>query len=133
MQLWLKGVVSEYAMNKPPEDEIWPEAKAVEFKLWPSMLPDEMELSLFDRCDVKWDLSRLEGATMRMNLEGHPRDYLDRVALIWSVQEIYRTHCPRCGEKIKGSAMVLSSNYGGHEGFSCPANREFDERYPREW
>lgn len=133
MQLYLKeGVSTEYAMHKPPEDEIWPETKPVEFHLWPRMLPDGLE-NPTGEYDAVWNLEKLDGAQMKMKLEGHPREYFDRVALIWSVHETHRTHCPRCGEKIEGSPWFIGSDFGGHQAFLCPANDDWDERFPREW
>lgn len=34
MQLWLKEISAEYAMNKPPEEEIWPNAREIRKRPW---------------------------------------------------------------------------------------------------
>lgn len=121
-------------MHKPPEDEIWPETRAVEFNLWPKKLPEGMEYADPHKdSDIVWDLEKLDGAEMHMDVEGSAKQVLDRVALIWSVHETHRTHCPRCGEKIEGSPWFIGSDFGGHQAFLCRANDDWDDRFPREW
>lgn len=135
MQLYLKeGVHREIAMNKPPDDEMWPKTRAVEFSLWPRTFPDGMEYpGDKNPSNVEWELQKLDGAEMHIDFGGSPKKVFDRVALIWSVHETHRTHCPRCGEKIKGSPWFLSADFGGHEAFLCPADKDFDDRFPRNW
>lgn len=131
MQLWLKeGIGREFAMNKPRESEIWPNARPVKFKLWPSVLPDGMKRISGDY-DVKWELESLTGAEMKIDVDGSPREYLDEIALVWRVVETYRTHCPYCWEKMEGSAF-LAADMGGHQAFLCPAGDDWDDRFPRE-
>lgn len=131
-QLWLREVGAEYAMHKPPKGEIWPDTRPVKFSLHPSKLPGGMSLCYSGPHDVKWELERLDGAEIRMSVDGHPKKYLDEVALIWKVHETHRTHCSRCWKKIEGSQWFLGADIGGHQTFTCPANSEFDDRFPRD-
>lgn len=130
MQLWLKEVTYEYAMNKPPEGEIYPNTRAVEFNLHPDELPEGVNHTVPENT-VTWNLEKGFGK-MVVDVEGHSRRVLDRIALMWRVAEIHRTHCPKCWEKIRGSRFFLGTEVSEHISMFCPADRDWDDRFPRE-
>ena len=133
MQLWLKSIagVSEYAMNKP-EGEIWPDTQVTEINFYPYETPDNM---VINPCaggqKITFLLQNLDGARMEMKLEGGTKQILDRIALTWRSIERHRTHCPECWQKIEGS-VYLHTEVAGHEAFHCPADTDWDDRFPRE-
>lgn len=134
MQLWLKSIagVTEYAMNKPSEDEIWPDTRAVEFELWPMKLRDGLNWEPHGgHCIVEWDLDSLDGAQMKIDAEGSSKDIIGELVLIWKVVETHRTHCPKCWKKFTGSPHFLGPDVNGHKSFHCPADDDWDDRFPR--
>lgn len=112
MQLWLKEVTTEYAMNKP-EGEIWPDTKLIKKRAW--------RVAVFG-----------ENAYVKIEVAEEPGEFeFDDSNVYTDYIETHRTHCPECWQKYEGS-VYLGTEMGGHRAFHCAADYEYDDRFPRE-
>lgn len=113
MRLWLKDIAGEYSMTKPPEEEIWPNSRKTKKKPYQHTIFTEF-------CVIQVNVSEEYG---EKEYEGKnvETDYI----------QLRRTHCPDCWKKYE-QAVYLSTDIGGHRAFHCPADDDWDDRFPRE-
>lgn len=114
MRLWLKDITAEYAMTKPPEEEIWPNARetkkrAYQHTIFTEFAAIQVDVDEEDYGEKEYDAENIETKYVR-----------------WS-----RTHCPRCWQKYE-QCVYLGVEMGGHKSFHCPADNDWDDRFPRE-
>ena len=140
MQLWLREIMTEYAMNKP-EGEIWPDTTVIETKQVPDTYPDNVTTEQVDSGRgyqyrgswvVRIESKQMDGVAMRIDLGRSRTEALKRLDGVTTREiERHRTHCPHCWRKYESWGM-LHADINGHMTFLCPADDDWDDRFPRE-
>lgn len=100
-------------MNKPPEEEIWPNAREIRKRPWRHTIFTESG-----------------GIRIEVDEDHGEKEYSDENIKTKYIRT-HRTHCPECWEKYEAS-VYLSTEIGGHTAFHCRADDDWDDRFPRE-
>lgn len=127
-QLWLRQVTTEYAMHKP-EGEIWPDTTVVDTDEAPVSLPENISIEPLGQVVI--ESTAIDGVEVRVPMKYRTDALMGLDGVEMGEIEKRRTHCPRCWEKFE-TWTYLGTEVAGHQAFCCPADRDSDDRFPRE-